>query len=325
MALAAVAAWPGGLAAQTRQVAIYSANESVLDTLVFSTFEKETGIKVQPVEAGSGVLVKRITTEKERPQGDVVWGISRSLLETTRAYFQAYRSKNRDAIPAEYRDPDDLWIGNNLHLLVILENTKQVAAAEAPHAWADLLDARWRGKIAFTDPANSGSAYTNTTLLAELWGPGEPGWAKVATFLRNSKVLNKSSLVFQGVGNGEYPLGVSLEYAGYVWANNGAPVKVVYPSEGTVVAMEGCAIIKGGPNPESAKAFVDFINRKDVRELIFAKTFRRPARQDLDFAKLPGNMPPLSAIKVARYDEAGWTAQRPATMAKIQDLIEQTR
>jgi iron(III) transport system substrate-binding protein len=314
-----------GARAESRQVVIYSANESVLDNLVFSAFEKETGITVQPVETGSGILMKRVATEKDRPQGDVVWGISRSLLETSRAYFQPYRSQHRDAIPAEFRDPDDLWIGNNLHLLVILQNTKQVAPGQGPHGWSDLLDPAWRGKIAFTDPANSGSAFTNTTFLAELWGPGEPGWTKVASFLRNTKMLNKSSLVFQGVGNGEYPLGVSLEYAGYVWASNGAPVSVIYPSDGTVVAMEGCAILKGGPNPDSAKRFVDFINRKDVRELIFAKTFRRPARQDLDFSKLPGGMPPLSAIKLVSYDEAAWTAKRAATMAKIQDLIEQTR
>src|SRR5438105_1486962 len=83
------------------------------------------------------------------------WGVSRSLLETSRAYFHAYRSQHRDAIPAEFRDPDDLWIGNNLHLLVILQNTKQLPAAQGPHAWSDLLDAKWRGKIAFTDPANS--------------------------------------------------------------------------------------------------------------------------------------------------------------------------
>jgi iron(III) transport system substrate-binding protein len=325
LALASVVGWSIGARAETRQVVIYSSNESVLNSLVFSSFEKETGIKVQPVETGSGILMKRVATEKDRPQGDVVWGISRSLLETSRAFFQPFRSQHRDAIPAEFRDPDDLWIGNNLHLLVILQNTRLVPPGEAPRAWSDLLDPKWRGKLAFTDPANSGSAFTNSTLLAELWGPGEAGWTRVAAFLRNAKILNKSSLVFQGVGNGEYALGASLEYAGYIWASNGAPVTVVYPSDGTVVAMEGCAIIKGGPNPEPAKQFVEFINRKDVRELIFAKTFRRPARQDLDLSKLPGGMPPLSAIKIARYDEASWTAQRAAAMAKIQDLIEQTR
>jgi iron(III) transport system substrate-binding protein len=311
--------------AADKNVVIYSANESTLDALVFDAFTKETGIEVQQVEAGSGVIMKRIASEKDRPQGDIVWGVSRSLLQTNAAYFAPYRSVNHDAIPAEYRDPNDLWIGNNLHLLVILENTKLIPEGQGPKSWADLLDPKWRGKIAFTDPANSGSAYTNTTLLAQLWGGGDAGWDKVAKLYANMKVLNKSSLVFQGVGNGEYALGVSLEYAGYLWASDGAPVKVVYPSDGTVVAMEGVAVIKGGPNLEPAKAFVDFINRKETREMIFKKTFRRPARQDVDLAKLPGGMPNLSTVKIVPYDEAAWTRDRPQAMAKIQEIIEKTR
>ena len=168
-------------------------------------------------------------------------------------------------------------------------------ADQGPKSWADLLDPKWKGKIAFTDPANSGSAYTTVTMLVDLWGGGEAGWKKVGELFKNLKVLNRSSLVFQGVGNGEYPLGISLEYAGPMWAAGGAPVKVVYPADGTIAAMEGVAIIKGGPNTDSAKAFVDYINRKDVREMILKATFRRPTRSDVDLSRLPGGMPPLSA------------------------------
>ena len=130
--------------------------------------------------AGSGVVMRRLQAEKARPLGDIVWGVSRSLLQTNKTLFEPYVSKNRDATPAEYRDPDNLWIGNNLHLLVILQNTKIVPEAEAPKSWADLLDPKWKGKIAFTDPANSGSAYTTVTMLVDLWGGGEAGWKKVA-------------------------------------------------------------------------------------------------------------------------------------------------
>src|SRR5262249_48969302 len=148
------------------------------------------------------------------PQGDIVWGVSRSLLETNAAYLAPYRSQHREAIPAEYRDPEDRWIGTNLHVLVLLQNTKLVPADQGPRDWAALGDAKWKGKIAFTDPANSGSAYTNVTLLAEMWGNDDAAWRRVSALFGNLKVLNKSSLVFQGVGNGEYPLGMSLEYAG---------------------------------------------------------------------------------------------------------------
>jgi iron(III) transport system substrate-binding protein len=324
-ALALVTFMQPGAASAQQKVVIYTANDSTLNDLVFAAFSKATGVQVEPVSAGSGVLFKRIAAEKDHPQADVVWGVSRSLLQSNTAYFAPYKSKNRDAIPAEFRDPNDLWIGTNLHLLVILQNTKALPADQGPKSWGDLLNPKYKGKIAFTDPANSGSAYTNTTILVDHWGGGDKGWAKVKQLYANMKVLNRSSLVFQGVGNGEYPLGISLEYAGYLWQHDGAPVKTIYPADGTYAAIEGAAIIKGGPNPEGAKAFVDWINLKATREMILKATFRRPARQDLDLSKLPGAMPSLSKVKLLKYDEEGWTAKRKETLEKIKDMIQETR
>src|SRR5690349_9688715 len=263
LSLAAIGTSTGTMAQQ--KVVIYSSNDDTLHKLVFAAFTKETGIAVEPVSAGSGVIIKRIQTEKERPGGDIIWGVSRSLLETNKQYFSAYASKNIDATPPEYREPQGLWIGNNLHLMVLLQNTNVLPEAQGPKAWADLIDPKWKGRIAFTDPANSGSAYSTVTMLVDLFGGGDAGWKKVGELFRNMKVLNRSSLVFQGVGQGEYPLGISLEYAGPLWAKGGAPEKVVYPADGTTFSMEGVGIVKGGPNTESAKAFVDYINRKDVR------------------------------------------------------------
>ena len=314
-----------GITHAQQKLVIYTSNESTLNERAFSAFSKETGIQVESVSAGSGVVVKRIQAEKDRPQGDIIWGVSRSLLETNRAYFAPYASKNIDAIPAEYRDPDNLWIGNNLHLLVILQNTKALPENEGPKTWNDLLNPKYKGKIAFTDPANSGSAFSTVTLLVDLWGGGDAGWQKVKALFANMKILNRASLVFQGVGKGEYPLGISLEYAGYLWAQNGAPVVTIYPSEGTFAAMEGVGIVKGGPNPESAKKFVDWVNRKDVREMILKATFRRPVRKDLDLSQLPGRMPALTSVKLIRYNEAAWTAKRKEALDKIKELIQETR
>jgi iron(III) transport system substrate-binding protein len=312
-------------AAQGRLV-VYSANDANLNRFVFEAFAKETGIAVDGIEAGSGVLFRRIASEREHPLGDIIWGVSKTLLQASKASLAPYASKNREAVPAVYRDAEDHWLGTNLHLLVILQNTKLVPADAGPKTWTDLIDAKWKDKIAFTDPANSGSAYATLTMLAQAWGPGEAGWEKVANLLANTKVLNRSTLVFQGVGTGEFALGMSLEYAGLRWAADGAPVKVIYPQDGTIAQMEGVAVIKGGPNPEAARAFVDFVSRKDVREMILREFFRRPARQDLDLASLPGHgMPALGALKLLDYDDEGWTARRAETMAKIQDIVRRTR
>jgi iron(III) transport system substrate-binding protein len=307
------------------KVVIYTANDSNLNRFVFEAFSKETGIDVEPIEAGSGVLFRRLTSERERPLGDIVWGVSRTLLRANKTVLEPYASENRDAVPAIFRDPDGLWLGTNVHLLVILQNTKLIPADAGPKSWEDLLDPKWKSKIAFTDPANSGSAYTNLTMLAQLWGNNDAAWEKVERLVANTKVLNRSSLVFQGIGNGEFPLGMSLEYAGYQWSSNGAPVKVIYPQDGTVTQMEGVAIVKGGPNIENAKKFTDYISRKDVRENILRFAFRRAARQDLDLSKLPGQMPQLADIKLVDYDEDAWVEKRAEIAQKIQDIIRRTR
>jgi iron(III) transport system substrate-binding protein len=314
-----------GTAEAQQKVVVYSANDSTLNDLAFAAFQKEAGIVVESISTGSGVLFKRIQSEKDHPQGDIIWGVSRALLQSNTAYFAPYKSKNADAIPVQFRDPNDLWIGTNLHLLVILQNTQALAAEQGPRRWTDLRDPKWHGKIAFTDPANSGSAFANIALLVEQWGGGDAGWGKVKELVANTKMLNRSSLVFQGVGQGEYPLGISLEYAGLLWAHDGAPVKTIYPEDGTLALMEGVALVKGGPNPEGAKAFVDWINKKETREMILKATFRRPARQDIDLANLPGNMPPLASLKLLSYDEDAWTARRAEALEKIKGIIEETR
>jgi iron(III) transport system substrate-binding protein len=322
--ICAALAFAGPAAAQGK-IVVYTANDSNFNRFLFDAFTKETKIEVEPVEAGSGVLFRRIASEKARPLGDIVWGVSRTLLRANAALLAPYASKNKDAVPANFRDPEDRWLGTNVHILVILQNTKLIQDGAGPKTWADLADPKWKGKIAFTDPANSGSAYSNLTMLVQLWGGGDAGWDKVASLLGNTKVLNRSSLVFQGVGNGEFPLGMSLEYAGYQWSSNGAPVKVIYPSDGTIAQMEGVAVIKGGPNTEGAKQFVDYVSRKDVREAILGFAFRRPARQDLDLSKLPGAMPQLAGLKIVDYDEDAWVEKRVETMKKIQEIIQRTR
>jgi iron(III) transport system substrate-binding protein len=326
-ALALCASFLAGMqGAQAQQkLVIYSANDSTLNDLVFNAFTKETGIQVETVSTGSGVLMKRIQAEKDNPQGDIIWGVSRSLLQTNKAYFAPYVSTEISAIPPDFLDPDHLWTGTNVHLLVVTQNTKLIPEGEGPKTWDDLLDPKYKGKISFTDPANSGSAYTNATLLIDHWGGGDAGWAKLKALFANTKILNRSTQVFQGVGTGEYALGISLEYAGDLWASNGAPVNNIYPADGTLALMEGVAIIKGDHNPEAAKKFVDYINRKDICELMLKATFRRPARQDLDLSKLPGGMPALSSLKLLPYDENGWTAKRSETLEKLKDLIQETR
>ncbi len=328
VSIAAWAVWvlgAFGASAAEQHLVLYSANDNTVNTMVADAFTKASGIKVDVVSTGSGVLFRRIASEQAQPQADVIWGVSSSLLKQNSKYFEPYAAKERNAVPAQYRDPNNLWLGTNLQLLTISQNTATIPADQGPKSWSDLLDPKWKSKIAYTDPANSGSSYVNATFLISLWGGNDAAWTKLGGLLANTKVLNRSTLVFEGNGSGEYPLGMSLEYAGHLWQQNGAPVLVVYPSDGTVAVAEGVAIIKGGPDHAAATAFVDFVSGKDIQGQLLRATFRRPARQDIDLASMPSHMPPLSKLKIIPYDDAKWEASRRETLARLNTLIQNTR
>jgi iron(III) transport system substrate-binding protein len=323
LALAAAAA--AGPATAADHVVLYSANDDTVNKLVAEGFKKETGMTVNVVSTGSGVLFRRIASEQGNPQADVVWGVSSALLKQNGKFFQPYAVKGREAVPPEYRDPNNLWIGTNLQVVTINQNTKAIDPASGPKTWQDLLDAKWKGKIAYTDPANSGFSYAAATTLLTYWGDNDAAWSKFSSLVANAKILNRSTLVFDGNGSGEYPLGISLEYAGYLWAQNGAPVKVTYPTEGTVALAEGAAVLKGAPQADAGRALIDYLAAKSTQEMLFKATFRRPARQDIDLSTMPGGMPALSRIKVLPYNDVKWDEARSATLARIKTVIQDTR
>ncbi|UQD70019.1 extracellular solute-binding protein [Bradyrhizobium japonicum] len=321
----AASLFAAGLASAQQNVVLYSANDDTVNKLVAEGFAKATGIKVDVVSTGSGVLVRRVASEAANPQGDVIWGVSATLLRLASPHLQAYAAKGREAVPAQFRDPNDLWLGTNIQVVVIGQNTKAIDKAGGPKAWADLLDPKWKGKLAFTDPANSGFSYAAATTLLSLWGADDAAWTKMDGLLANAKVLNRSTQVFDGIGSGEYPLGITLEYAGFLWAHNGAPVSVAYPAEGTYAGVEGAAILKGGPNPEPAKRLVDYLASKEVQEMLLKATFRRPARQDIELEAVAPGMLPFSAVKVLPYDDTKWEAARRDTLARLKTTIQNTR
>src|SRR5207247_9625947 len=67
-------------------------------------------------------------------------------------------------------------------------------------------------------------------------------------------------------GAGEYPIGVSFEFRAARQKKQGAPIDIVFPSEGSGWDMEATAIVKGTKNLEAAKTLVDWsVSEKAMR------------------------------------------------------------
>ena len=230
--LAAIGGFSATQATAAEEVNVYSSNMQALNELAASEFQKATGIKANMVYSGSGVALKRMRAEKDNPQGDIFWGISKVVLMANVDLLEPYKSKNFDLIMPEFRDPQYRWIGTNLQILVFMYNKNLLKDGDAPKKWSDLLDPKWKNKIAFPNPANSSFAYTTFTMMLHELGNNEAAWKKMENFLANMQITEQSSMVPTPVEKGEFPMGITQEYVATRYVAGGAKVGVIYPEDG---------------------------------------------------------------------------------------------
>ena len=88
---------------------------------------------MQPVTGGTGTMMKRIEAEAQNPRGDLFWSGGFGTLGAYRQHLQPYRPADLDKIPAEFRGPDDLWVGTNVHVMVLMVNERQLRAWPRRH------------------------------------------------------------------------------------------------------------------------------------------------------------------------------------------------
>lgn len=303
------------------ELTVYSPNAAELNNPIVKEFQDRTGIEVQLITGGTGELLKRVQAEDGNPLGDVFWAGGADSLDAYKKYFEPYKPKEADKLSNQYIDPDFRWTPFASIPMVIMYNKELVKDNEVPKGWNDLLDPKWKGKIAYADPAKSGSSYTQLVTMISAFGKDDgKGWDYVKSFVKNldGKVLSGSGLVYKGVAEKEFPLGVTLEEAALRYVEGGAKVGIVYPSEGTSAVPDGCAIIKGAKNMEQAKQFIDFLVSKDVQTLIQKEFMRRSVRNDIE---PPQGIPASKDIKLVQYDFAYASSQKDDIIKRFSRIV----
>ncbi len=296
-------------------VVLYSSNPSELIDLVSKGFEAKTGIKVSVVRLGTGEAMKRIAAEKDKPLCDVFWSGDVAVLENAKDNFQSYKSPEAKVLPAGYVEKESRWTASNAHVMIVMVNKSLVKEQERPLAWKDLFQPKWKGKIVMANPEKSGSAYAQVYGLYKLYG-----WDGLKKLIDNAKILDSSSLIYKGVAAGEYPLGITMEYAAYRYIVGGDKnVGIIYPSDGAFMAPEAAGIVRNCPHPEEAKKFVDYLISKKVVDEIFEKFSRRPARPDA--AEVAG-LPSLKKISLLKsFDPIEANSLEKEILKKWKEII----
>lgn len=284
-------------------VVVYSPHDAdPLSAGVNLFMQKYPNVKVEIVAAGTGELCNRIAAESANPIADVLWGGGADSLAAFKDYFQPYVCANDEFIDAAYKDPDGYWIGESPLPMVLFYNKELIEkdGMTIPETWEDLLAPEWKGKIAYCLPSKSGSAYTQLCTMLLGHGGKEDGWEFIEKLYRNldGKIVDSSGKCHKMVADGEFHVGLTLEKSAVQYKEN-TNVGFVYPQDGTSAVPDGVALVKGGPNEENAKLFIDFVTSKECQIEQSQNWGRRPVRNDVEVSE---GMAKLSDLKLVDYD-----------------------
>ncbi len=302
------------------KLVIYSPNSEGLMNATIPLFEEKYGVDVEVIQAGTGELVKRIQSEKEDPYADVLFGGSWSLSYDNKDLWEPYVSKNDAGVLDAYKNTSGFITGNVLDGSCLIVNTDLIGDIKI-EGYADLLNPKLKGKIATADPANSSSAFAQLTniLLAMGGYEDENAWKYVKDLFANigGKIGETSSSVYKSVADGENVVGLSYEDPCAQLVRDGAPVKVIYPKEGTVYLPASATIIKGAKNMDNAKLFIDFIISEEVQNIWGSTLTNRPVLKD---AKTSDFMTPMSEIHVIEEDIPYVSSHKQDIVNKYTDI-----
>ena len=285
---------------EAHRLTVYTSHKEEVYGPIVKEFEERTGIWVQVVTGGTNELLERIAGEADAPVCDVMFGGGVESLMTYAGCFEPYTCSGASMLKPGLQPEGDQWTPFSSLPVVLIYNTKLVAEG-AVTGWSDLLSPNWRGRIAFADPAVSGSSYTAMfTMLSCL--PGDD-WELLAQFVENldGTVLGDSGDVTAAVAVGIASLGVTLEQTALKEQAQGADIAIVYPREGTSNLPDGTALVAGAPHGENARTFLEFIQSRDVQELVVNDFSRRSVRVDVADSE---SMLPASDLQSIVYDVA---------------------
>ncbi|TNG92396.1 ABC transporter substrate-binding protein [Pasteurellaceae bacterium USgator11] len=269
-----------GVANAAGRLVIYCSGTNALCEAETKAFGEKYDVKTSFIRNGSGSTFAKIEAEKNNPQADVWYGgtLDPQSQAGELGLLQAYRSPNVEQIVERFQDPakvkgnysSAVYMGI-LGFGVNTERLKKLGINEVPKCWKDLTDPRLKGEIQIADPQSSGTAYTAIATFTQLWGEDE-AFNYFKQLHPNISQYTKSGITpSRNTARGEATVGIGFLHDYALEKQNGAPIEMIVPCEGTGYELGGVSILKGARNLDNAKLFVDWVLSKEGQELAWQK------------------------------------------------------
>ena len=281
---------------------IYTAFDTSEAKYYIDAFEADTGIKVEWVRMSSGEVLARVEAEAKNPQASV-WhaGSNTSHINAaSKGLLEPYRPNINFTLPENFHAKNWAWNGFYTGAIGFISNKKFLEKnnVSAPASWKDLLNPVFAKNVVIAYPYTSGTSYTTFATLIQLYDLDTTldWWAKFD---------KKSILQYTKSGTGCIPMvGLGEAAVGIAFSHDilakgikkGYPVVMTFPKEGTGYEIGGLSLIKGGPEPELGKKFIDWSLSVKGQNL-FQKYYRIPVNPKAKVAKGAVTLDQVKLIK----------------------------
>lgn len=286
-------------AAQAGTVTVVTSFPKELTQAYKVAFEKANpGIKLEILNKST---VQGISYVRELPVGqrpDIFWASAPDAFEVLagQKLLENVAAQANKAVPEKVgnypiNNPQGLYLGQALAGYGLMWNTRYMAANKlpAPAQWSDLMKPVYFGHAAMSAPSRSGTTHltVETLLQGEGW---DKGWNQLLQISGNSAAITERSFgVPDGVNNGQFGIGLVIDFFGLAGKFSGFPVEFVYPDV-TAVVPANIGLISGSKNPEEARKFIAYsVSTEGQLLLLDPKISRLPV---LPPSALGGKVPP---------------------------------
>lgn len=267
---------------------IYTARDKGLAEAVVADFESanpDYAGKVEILTLGAQEALERIRAEKANPQGDIWWGGTGQQMKqaATDDVLAPAPDAVVEAVPAELRDPDGLWVGEMQLAEVIFYNHDMLSEEEAPKDWDDLVAPEMADKLAIRDVEASGTMRSIYAAMIDRQydaaGSPEAGYEWLGKLDANTKVYaaNPTDLYLRVTRQEAAASAWNLQDVMLQIENQNAPFTPVVPESGAPMLVDGVAKIKNGPASDAADAFLEFLFSEDAQKKLSETYYQIPS------------------------------------------------
>lgn len=277
------------------ELSLYTSQpEADAQKLIEAFNKKYPDVKVKVFRSGTEEVVSKVMAEKKmgKVQADVLLVADAATFETLKkqAILDNYESPEMKNIPEALVDKDHTYAGTKVIATGIMYNTKLVT--EAPKSFMDLTKPVYKDQGIMPSPLYSGAAAYNLSLMTRTQGLG---WDFYKGLKDNGMLVDKGNGgILKAVSEGTKGVGIVVDYMVFRAAAKGAPVKFVYPEEGTPVVTEPIGVVKGSANEKLAKLFEDFVLSEDGQKFTASLGYT-PVRKGM---KAPEGMKSVDDMKL---------------------------